>query len=505
MSKKISELTQENPLIAAEIPIAQSGSTVGITLPSILGFSGQMFLSDVVGALATTVYVKSLFSASANQGGWIVIDPYTSECEVRKVVTANLASNSITIAALAYAHDINDLVLWLPNNSVDILWFGAKFDGATDDITAFDRAFAASSYVKMPAGTTVISSVLDIPSGGVLVGMGHGLTTIDASGFAGAAILAPRQAGSLDGFRLIGDDTAGSYGVMTNDDHNPLRATWGTIRISDFEIGLNITATNAGYGIYTNNFGRVFIDGCVTGLRISSTGAPIKINANSFIHLSVHSCTTALLLDRVQGLTIGYLHAESGTLGVDVNNAILVTILGGWVEGFTTNFDIADAPDAAGFVYLGSSDDTAADYDYTYGSGRSDLLGFRAGAPFYRLAGRWYFDHLERGPGQGFIDNAQLRGHAIGNSTVTTGATISVSKYSHILLNYGAGQALTDLTDNIDWQVVVLTAQTTNATIADAGNFMLSAAWNPANTGDNITLMYNSGFAKWVELSRVSV
>lgn len=505
--EKVSALGALSPAnIAAEFPVIQPGNLTDnfrINIAQSLGFTGRMYLASNAGAGAISIIVQSLTSGVSAEAGWVVIDPYTIECEIRKVT--GISGNQLTIAALTYSHVAFDSVFWVDSGLVNVEWFGAKFDGVTDDTIAFERAFAASDHVVMPIGTTVISSVLDPSSNSVLKGMGTALTIINASGIVGPAMYAPGQESVLDGFKIVGDNTGGSYGIMTDDGHRPLRATWGSIKIDGFEIGLNITATSAGNGIFMTNFGRVFINGCTTGLRINSAGVPIKINANSFIHLAITNCTTGMLLDRVQGLTIGFLLVETGTTGIAVVNGISILIFGGWIEGFVTNIDIADNPDVINFVYMGLSDDVDTNYNYNYSANRSDLLAFSSGGSFYRMGGRWFFDQLERGAGGGFIDRPNLRGYSIANTVINAGATISVAERSLITLDYLGAQAITDLINQDSHQIVTLMANNNLATIADAGNFLLSAAWNPVNAGDNITLLFSFALDKWIELSRTFV
>tara|TARA_Y100001938_G_C7909732_1_gene338990 strand:- start:281 stop:700 length:420 start_codon:yes stop_codon:yes gene_type:complete len=87
---------------------------------------------------------------------------------------------------------------------------------------------------------------------------------------------------------------------------------------------------------------------------------------------------------------------------------------------------------------------------------------------------------------------------AAADDTTPSVANINVLK---IGANSG-GTAITQLDGAIAGQLVtiIITSATNSSTIADSGNFKLSAAFNP-NADDTITL-YTSDGTTWYELSR---
>jgi len=89
-------------------------------------------------------------------------------------------------------------------------------------------------------------------------------------------------------------------------------------------------------------------------------------------------------------------------------------------------------------------------------------------------------------------------GTAAADDTTPSVANINVLK---IGANTG-GTAITQLDGAIAGQVVtiIITSGTNSSTIADSGNFKLSAAFNP-NVDDTLTL-YTSDGTTWYELSR---
>lgn len=77
--------------------------------------------------------------------------------------------------------------------------------------------------------------------------------------------------------------------------------------------------------------------------------------------------------------------------------------------------------------------------------------------------------------------------------------TPSVQGASVVRFTFSSAMALTDLTGESPGQVVVLIAGNANVSIADAGNFALSAAWAPG-TDDTLTLA--SFASEWYEVAR---
>jgi hypothetical protein len=80
-------------------------------------------------------------------------------------------------------------------------------------------------------------------------------------------------------------------------------------------------------------------------------------------------------------------------------------------------------------------------------------------------------------------------------------ATPSV-KNGHLKLFYTANTGATTITDfdeAMEGQIITVLITDAVTNIADAGNFQLSAAFNP-NANDTITLFYKSGI--WYEITR---
>lgn len=118
-------------------------------------------LTRAVAATATTIYINSLPRNVGAYGGYVAIDPWTTECEVRKVVSR--AGKILTLdAALAYSHSAKDEVLFVDRAWVNALWFTAMGDGTTNNNTALARwgVQAARHVAYLPEGTYAYGSGL---------------------------------------------------------------------------------------------------------------------------------------------------------------------------------------------------------------------------------------------------------------------------------------------------------------------------------------------------------
>jgi hypothetical protein len=127
-------------------------------------------------AAATAVTLTNVLNGMGNATHWIVIDPYTVECEVRRAGT--VSGNIVTFTTpLAYTHSENDPVLLVDKPALNVKWFGAKGDGSTNDDTPLTRVIEACSdgdTIYCPSGTYVITATLEITRRLQVVGDGLG-------------------------------------------------------------------------------------------------------------------------------------------------------------------------------------------------------------------------------------------------------------------------------------------------------------------------------------------
>lgn len=105
-------------------------------------------LTRAVAATDTTLYVNSLPRGAGAYSGYLIIDPYTTECEVRRYTVR--AGKILTVAALAYAHAKYDEIILVDNLPyISAKWFGATGDATTDDSTAIGRAITQADALYL--------------------------------------------------------------------------------------------------------------------------------------------------------------------------------------------------------------------------------------------------------------------------------------------------------------------------------------------------------------------
>ena len=99
----------------------------------------------------------------------------------------------------------------------------------------------------------------------------------------------------------------------------------------------------------------------------------------------------------------------------------------------------------------------------------------------------------------GYLCASLTRDDQISTATATPSVCCSVS--SMVSLNFPTATAVTGLSGGVPGQIVTLNALNTNVTIADGGNFFLSANWTP-NNSDTLTLIASGSGSTWNEIAR---
>lgn len=191
----------------------------------ILSYGDKMYLAGNAGAGGTTISVYNVSSGITSFRGWLVIDPYTDECEIRKVRSVN--DTTLTISALSYSHDINNVVLLIPNPIINVTWFGVDANtGTADNSTAFARAIAQVSdtnelnIVEIPPGTFNFTSSLSLGNKPITIrGSGEKYTKLKFNGCngltydAGTAGTGGSFHLNLEDFLVEGNWTASTTGI----------------------------------------------------------------------------------------------------------------------------------------------------------------------------------------------------------------------------------------------------------------------------------------------------
>jgi len=131
-------------------------------------------LRTATAAGATTCTLDGLPTWVAVDCAWLVFEPYSANCEIRKWTGGT--ATAPTFDALTLPHAARSAVLFTAEAVFPAAWFGAKADGVTDDAAAINQALASwpvgGGCVQLLAGTHLIASAVEMPSNAELRGGG---------------------------------------------------------------------------------------------------------------------------------------------------------------------------------------------------------------------------------------------------------------------------------------------------------------------------------------------
>ena len=119
-------------------------------------------LKNDVGVSGTNITVNRLPTGAISEGLWVVIDPWTIECEIRKITAIN--GITLTMAALTYSHSANDGIIYMTDPIYNVKLYGALGDGTTDDTAkiqaAIDDAVPGSIVYFPDTGPYLINGII---------------------------------------------------------------------------------------------------------------------------------------------------------------------------------------------------------------------------------------------------------------------------------------------------------------------------------------------------------
>lgn len=154
-------------------------------------FPSAARLQAAPSAGATSITLNIPLHVLGSNLGWLIIDPYTLECEVREVTSISASGKVVGIPALTYAHAAQDAVLWTADPVYDVRLFGATGDGSTDDRAAIMAAIAnagSNSTITFPAREYVIESMTGVGTPQVASILINNVENITIIGMQGAAL-----------------------------------------------------------------------------------------------------------------------------------------------------------------------------------------------------------------------------------------------------------------------------------------------------------------------------
>lgn len=205
---------------------------------------------------AVTVYINSLPRNVLGNQGYIVIDAYTSQCEVRKFTVR--AGKALTVDALTYAHNKHDEVIFIDSCVLNPMWFGARGNGGADD-----TADLQSMIDQVPStggkiygdGKYKITSTLNMKSHLRLegpIGSYSGTATIDR------------------GFKLVWAGSAN--GTMIKYNNCKYCELQGINFDGGGSAGVTAIVIDGTAPVYNYDFKNFNIQNCGTGIALSTSG-----------------------------------------------------------------------------------------------------------------------------------------------------------------------------------------------------------------------------------------
>lgn len=244
-------------------------SVLANRLAGIDALPGAARVGANVSAAATSMTLRTAPNTVGTNKGWLIIDPYTTECEVRKI--ASVSGTTVNFhEALAYGHSADDpvMVVDIPRLTPEL--FGAVGDGATDDATALQAALDQAraidlgivgiasdrgAVVELGPGIYQIASTITIPLYVTLRGMGRSVSSIRIdSGFSGStdADLSIRRASYA--WAASGSGTSEYYLLRAADNGNPVISEPSSVKANSSALASGtVGSLTAGQWDYADN------------------------------------------------------------------------------------------------------------------------------------------------------------------------------------------------------------------------------------------------------------
>lgn len=384
----------DNGVLAQITPDMASGrgnyDTITARLNGTDALPGAARVGANVSAAATAITTRTALNTLGANLGWVAVDPFTAQCEIRKI--ASISGTTVNLhLALGYDHGVDDAMLWMPTPEISVEMFGAVGDGATDDAAAIQAALNAADNLKSSAshtgrGATVmmgpsvflINSSITIPGSVTLRGAGSASSSIVAgASFSGTTVSLP-VGGTGDVMIFIG--AAGGaevYGtcleyVFVDANHyadicvysDAINENSGIryVRLQDaLEHALYIATSNA------QNYTIEALEVQMNGGSASASAVGIYVNGGNssggrWYNITSNSDSGAIdaniQLENVNGMLLSHLHTETGTDGILIGAVAAcegIAIIGLQASGSANAVHIASAGGSNNITLIGVS------------------------------------------------------------------------------------------------------------------------------------------------------
>lgn len=308
-----------------QVQAAGAYSSLSSRLGGIDGLPGALRLSAAVTSGATTVSLRS--GADLSKALYLVIDPYTSNAEMRKIT--GYSGTTATIAALSSAHAADAAVIWVDRAEWSVLLWGVTGDNVTDDATRINYAITEASAagggdLRFPNGNYLVGASIEnaakvnlILSDGASIRTTSNVDivkiarnsrmeggTIDATGaatFTKSAILLEggeqfyfdsNEHVAIENIRIYGPQTGNGIGLINTNAFDRVTACkFHNIMVGDFEYGLYMDSTPADTYITANMFSNIFINRCAYHIYMDG-----ETDGNTFsnVHFQVRASSEGI-------------------------------------------------------------------------------------------------------------------------------------------------------------------------------------------------------------------
>lgn len=268
---------------------------------------------------------------TAIANGYLVIDAYTTICEVRRITSVSGTDIELS-AGLSYTHAQDALCFWHAG-AINAQWFGALADGSTDDEAALQAAIDAAADV----------------GGALLIPAGEYALAQDAS------LSVP------SGMTILGDGPTATVIIIHKSSSEPTLALTGVTDVTVRDLGVRCDTVRTASPVTANT--GISIDGCsrilIDNVHITGTFVGVEIGnqtANNNDAITLRNCIARQTATYATAYQCNYgLHAQYCD-GLIVDGCMFA---GWWLDGIKINRNCTNVK-----IVNCASTDNGVSYDY---------------------------------------------------------------------------------------------------------------------------------------------